>query len=77
MYGPTAPAVLTGRPGGPLETADAARRANPRYAGLTVELKDGAVVIGGAAARAGDAWDLARELRNLPGVSLVVVGPAK
>lgn len=75
VYGPAAPAVLTGRPAGPLEAADAARRANPRFAGLTVELRDGAVVVGGAAGRAGDAWDLARELQNLPGVSLVVVGP--
>ncbi|MBX9581323.1 MAG: hypothetical protein K2X87_13520, partial [Gemmataceae bacterium] len=66
--------LLTGRPGGPLDAAEAARRADPRFAGLTLALADGTLVIGGTAARAADAWDLAQNLRTLPGVDRVAVG---
>ena len=72
---PSAPAVLTGHPAGPLDVAEAARRADPRFAGLTLTARDGGLVIGGAAGRAADAWDLAQNLRGIPGVGWVAVGP--
>lgn len=71
---PIAPGVLTGRPGGPMEAAEAARRADPRFAGLTVVPKDGGLVVEGTARQAADAWDLARNLRNVPGAGWVAVG---
>lgn len=71
---PPAPGVLTARPGGVLGAAEAARKADPRFANLTLDLKDGTVVIGGTAARAADAWDLAQNLRTVPGVTRVAVG---
>jgi hypothetical protein len=69
-----APGLLTGRPAGPLDAAEAARRADPRFAGLTLTLADGTLVIGGTAARSSDAWELARQLRTVPGVDRVAVG---
>ena len=51
-----------------------ARRADPRYAGLTLETRDGRVVIGGAAADPSAAWDLAKALAPLVGDRDVVVG---
>lgn len=57
-----------------LRAADAARKADRRFAGLTVELRSGTLVIGGTAAKASDAWDFAQELRRIPGVSRVAVG---
>ena len=74
--GPAAPtgAVVAARPGDVLTAAAAARTASPRFAALTVELRDGTLVIGGSAARAADAWEFAQTLRQLPGVARVAVG---
>jgi hypothetical protein len=71
------PAVLTSLPakGSDLRASvEAVRRADRRYAALAVEPKNGTLVIGGTAPRLADAWDLAQALRQLPGVSRVVVG---
>lgn len=70
-----APSVLTsGRTAEALTLADAARKADPRYAALSVTFANGTFVIAGKAARAADAWDLAQELRRIPGVPRVAVG---
>ncbi|HJZ56609.1 MAG TPA: hypothetical protein VKE74_16705, partial [Gemmataceae bacterium] len=61
-------------PGSVLAAADAIRRTDPRYAGLSVEVQGDTLVISGRAARAKDAWDLSDALRRLPGVGRVVVG---
>jgi len=66
---------VAARPGDPAVAAEAARRADRRYAGLRVEARDGTLVVAGTAARAVDAWDLARALRGIPGVGRVAVGP--
>jgi hypothetical protein len=78
----TAPGVLTGTiplesvaPADDLLTAAAAlRKTEPRFTGLTVDLRDGVLVIGGSAPRAADAWDFAAKLRTLPGATRVAVG---
>jgi hypothetical protein len=84
---PTRPAVLTtgppalttavvaGRPNDVLTAAAGVRGANPKFSSLTVELRDGTLVIGGTAARAADAWEFAQALRRVPGVVRVAVGP--
>ena len=69
-----APAVVTGRPGEVLTAATAVRDANPRFAALTLEMQGGTLTIGGSAARASDAWELAQALRRVPGVARVAVG---
>jgi hypothetical protein len=67
--------VLTGRPAF-ADAVEAARRAEPRFAGLRAEFREGAtVVVTGTAARPGDAWDLADRIRSVPGVARVAVGP--
>jgi len=60
--------------GGVLAAAIEARKSEPRFANLTVELHGGLLVVAGAAPRAADAWDYAQKLRGLPGVSRVAVG---
>jgi hypothetical protein len=55
----------------------AALRKDPRFAGLTVELKAGVAVIGGRAAHADDAWEFAAAVRKLPGVERVVLGDVR
>jgi hypothetical protein len=47
---------------------------DPRFARLTVEVKDGVAVISGQAARYSEAWNFADELRKRPDVTRVVVG---
>lgn len=47
---------------------------DPRFAKLTVEVRNGTAVIGGRAAAHTAAWDLADEVRNWPTVERVVVG---
>ena len=70
-----APAVLTsGRTAEALTTAEDLRKADARYAGLSVAFSNGTFVISGKAARAADAWDLAQEVRRIPGVPRVAVG---
>ena len=69
------PAVLTsGRAGEALAAAEALRKADARFAKLTVTFANGLFVIGGQAARASDAWDLAQELRRIPGAPRVALG---
>jgi hypothetical protein len=72
------PTVLTtgsGRPGDLLLAAATVRRSNPtKFGGLTTELQDGTLIIGGSAARAKYAWDYAEALRRVPGMVRVAVG---
>lgn len=68
------PATVPGRPADVLAAAEAARAADRRFAGLAVSLRDGTLVIAGTEDRAGDAWDLAQQLRRIPGVARVAVG---
>jgi hypothetical protein len=77
----TAPGVLTGTtPPAPVRLADVlaaageARKAEARFARLTVEMRDGVLVIGGSAPQPSDAWDFAAKLRTIPGVTRVAVG---
>jgi hypothetical protein len=78
---PAVPAALTGSPSSAgatdVQTAVAAvRKADPRFARLTVESKpDGGLLVTGWSAKAADAWDFAAELRKLPGVARVAVDP--
>ncbi len=69
-----APAVLTGASSNALAAAEATRKADRRFAGLTLSFANGTLVIAGSAARVADAWDLAQELRRLPGVPRVALG---
>lgn len=73
----TAPGVLTGAaPGvdGLLAAARDVTRTEPRFAKLTVEKRNGVLVIGGSAPLASDAWDFARKLQTIPGLPPVAVG---
>jgi hypothetical protein len=71
----TAPGQLTGSTaGGVLSAANEVKKAEARFASLTVELRDGLLVVSGSAPLASDAWDFAWKLRQLPGVSRVAVG---
>jgi hypothetical protein len=77
----TAPGVLTGtappnpaKPANVLTAANEMKKTDPRFARLTVELRDGTLVVGGSAPLASDGWDFAQKLRLLPGVSRVAVG---
>jgi hypothetical protein len=73
---PAAPttAVVAARPNDVLTAATAVRNTNTKFAALTVEMRDGTLVIGGTAARAADAWEFAQALRRVPGVARVAVG---
>ena len=71
---PTAVPVAPVAGAGSVPAVLAALRRDPRFAGLTVEWRSGAAVIGGRAARDADPWAFAEALRKLPGVGLVVVG---
>src|SRR5262249_25276969 len=53
---------------------DRVRRADPRFARLTFDLRDGRVVIAGSAADPRAAWELARQIAPLVGNRDVVVG---
>jgi len=68
------PGTLTANRADVLATADIVRKADARFARLAVEIRDGMLVISGAAPLAADAWDYAEKLRGVPGVSRVVVG---
>lgn len=50
------------------------RSTDRRFAGLTVRVRDGQVIVHGSSAD-GDVWDFAEVVRVLPGVRRVVVGP--
>ena len=69
-----APAVLTGASSNALAAAEVARKADRRFAGLSLSFTNGTLVIAGSAARTADAWDLAQELRRIPGVPRVALG---
>ena len=75
----TAPGQLTGSSsGGVLAAVNEVKRAEARFGSLTVELRDGGVLlVGGSAPRASDAWDFAKKLQQVPGVSRVAVGAVK
>jgi hypothetical protein len=84
----TVPATLTATvPGVPaqynardiLTSAGNVKKVEARFANLTVEMRDGTIVIGGSSPQPSDAWDLADKIRRIPGVTRVVVGiaPAK
>jgi hypothetical protein len=66
--------VLAGRTADALAAAEAIRKAERRFTGLNVAFANGTFVIAGSAARASDAWDLAQELRRIPGVPRVALG---
>lgn len=72
-------AVLTGLPkgGDMLASAESIRKADWRFASLALEQRGGVLVIGGTAPRATDAWDFAESLRQVPGVTRVVVGDVR
>ncbi len=77
----TAPGKLTAMPSQAtvsdiLTSASNAKKIEARFAKLTVEMQDGILVIGGSAPRAADAWDFADKLRQIPGVSRVVIATA-
>ncbi len=57
-----------------LTSAGNVKKVEARFANLTVELSNGILLIGGTAPKASDAWELAEKLRQIPGVSRVVVG---
>lgn len=71
---PATPGVLTANRGDLLTAADAVRGSEPRFAKLTVELRDGVLVVGGSAPLASDAWDFAQKLKSVPGANRVAVG---
>ncbi len=50
------------------------RRADDRFAGLSLDLRNGVVVLTGRAPQAADAWDFADAARRVPGVRQVIVG---
>jgi hypothetical protein len=70
---PAVPAAPVSGPGA-VPAVLAALKQDPRFAGLTVELRSGAAVIGGRAGRHADAWEFASAVRKLPGVERVIVG---
>jgi len=77
----TAPGRLTAMPSQAtvsdiLTSAGNAKKIEARFAKLTVEMQDGILVISGSAPQASDAWDFADKLRQIPGVSRVVVATA-
>lgn len=55
-------------------SVSAARAADPRYAGLTADIKDGVVTVAGRVPRHADVWDFVAVVRKLPGVARVAVG---
>jgi hypothetical protein len=57
-----------------LASAGNAKKIEARFVNLTVELNNGILLIGGTSPRASDAWDLAEKLRQIPGVTRVVIG---
>jgi hypothetical protein len=69
----TTPAVLTGNASGVLQAANELKKAEPRFARLTLELRDSTLVVGGSAPLASDAWDLAKKLQTVPGVKQIAV----
>jgi len=72
---PPAPAaVLIGRTADAMAAAESIRKTDRRFAGLSIAFANGTFVIAGSAAKAADAWDLAQELRRIPGVPRVAVG---
>lgn len=77
----SAPGALTGtvtvaKPADIEAAVKALRKNDTRFARLVVELKpDGGLFVTGRSTKASDAWDFARELRKLPGVTRIAVDP--
>jgi hypothetical protein len=69
-----APVVVPVKPRDARSAAEAIREADPRFAGLRVELVNGTMLVTGTARRSPDAWDLAEALREIPGVARVALG---
>ena len=69
-----APVVVPTRPRDPRAAAAMIREADPRFGGLRIEIVNGMLVISGTVKRSSDAWDLARQLRDVPGITRVVIG---
>lgn len=70
---PAAPAATVSR-SEVLAAVEAVRKTDRRFDRLTVEWRDGSLVIGGSAPLASDAWDFAKKLQAVPGVARVTVG---
>lgn len=68
------PAVVPVRPADVMGTLLELRKAEARFAGLTMEVRDGTVYLAGTSLREGDAWDFADRVRRVPGVRQVVMG---
>ncbi|MFO0822793.1 MAG: BON domain-containing protein [Gemmataceae bacterium] len=68
------PGTLTANRADVLAMAAVVRKTEARFANLTVEIRDGVLVISGSAPRPADAWDFAEKLRVLPGVARVAIG---
>ena len=54
--------------------AEAIRNADPRFAGLRIDLINSTLLVSGSVRRSSDAWDLARALRDVPSVTRVALG---
>lgn len=65
--------VRAAPPREPERESDAWKR-DPRFAGLTVDVRNGMAIIGGRAKTQAVAWELAEQVRNWPTVERVVVG---
>jgi hypothetical protein len=65
--------VLTGNASRVLLAANDLKKSDPRFANLTLQLRDGTLVIGGNAPRTSDAWDFAEKARSISGVSRIAV----
>ncbi len=76
IWSPTlpTPGAIVGRTPDVLSAAEAIRKADTRFSGLRLDLKEGTLTIAGSAARGADAWDLAQSLRVVPGVERVALG---
>jgi osmotically-inducible protein OsmY len=57
-----------------LTSAGNVKKLEARFSNLTIELNNGILWISGTSPKASDAWDLAEKLRQIPGVTRVVVG---
>lgn len=71
---PAASGVLAGRTADALSMAESIRKSDRRYEKLTVTSSNGILVVAGVASRVSDAWDLAQELRRIPGVPRIALG---
>src|SRR5262249_29532384 len=71
---PTPPAVVPAKGNDLLSAIGEVQKTEKRFSQLTVDLKNGVVAIGGSAPQASDAWDFARKVQSVPGVTRIAVG---